>query len=95
VDRVWPAMIDYLETGFLSSGPIAGAYDLAARLPLLRHETLLLGAERDSLAATFERARTLLPSAEAHFFAGHHPIHFPERAADYVEPVCAFLERRV
>lgn len=91
LEKVWPAMIDYLSTDFISSGPVAGAYDLADRLPQVRHRTMLLGAERDTLAGTYERAATLLEPTEQHLFAGHHPIHFPERAAEYAAAVTAFL----
>jgi pimeloyl-ACP methyl ester carboxylesterase len=91
VEMVWPAMIDLLSTDFVSSGPVAGAYDLAARLPLVSHRTLLLGAERDTLAASFGPARMLLRPAASHLFDGHHPLHFPERAAEYAAIVTAFL----
>jgi pimeloyl-ACP methyl ester carboxylesterase len=84
LERVWPAMIDYLETDFVSSGPISGAYDLAARLPLVNTPTLLLGAANDTLASSFERARGLLPAARAHWFAGDHPIHEPALARTYL-----------
>jgi len=91
LDRIWPAMIDFLETRFVSSGPVAGGYDLAARLPLVRHRALLLGAERDTLAPTFPAAERLLNPAATHMFAGHHPLHFPERAGEYAEVVNRFL----
>lgn len=93
VERLWPVMIDYLSTDFVSSGSVAGAHDLAARLPLVRGRTLLLGAERDTLAANFKPAAALLRPAERHFFAGHHPIHFPERSAEYADVVARFLMR--
>jgi pimeloyl-ACP methyl ester carboxylesterase len=91
IERVWPAMIDYLSTDFVSSGPVAGAYDLAARLPLVRHSTLLLGAEHDTLASSFAEATRLLRPMAQHMFAGHHPIHFPARAAEYAGVVTRFL----
>jgi pimeloyl-ACP methyl ester carboxylesterase len=91
IDMVWPALIDYLETDFVSSGPVAGAYDLAARLPLVRQPTLLMTAEKDTLVSTFETACALLPTAQTHRFAGQHPIHFAEEAARFVKPVLSFL----
>ncbi|MCC5860510.1 MAG: alpha/beta fold hydrolase [Gammaproteobacteria bacterium] len=88
---VYETLIDYLETDFVSSGPIAGAYDLAEALPELTRPVLLLGAERDSLAGNFAGATALLTSPRTHLFAGHHPIHFPSRAAEYVEVIADFL----
>lgn len=90
--RMWPLIIDYLETDFVSSGPVLGRYDMQDRLPLLRHPVLLLGAEGDSLAASLDVARGLLPGARWHRFAGLDPVHFAERTDEFVAPVCAFLE---
>ncbi|NBP06898.1 MAG: hypothetical protein EBU76_00250 [Gammaproteobacteria bacterium] len=56
IEFLWPAMIDYLETDFVSSAPISAAYDLANTLPAVRHPVLLLGARTDTLAAHFARA---------------------------------------
>ena len=89
---LWPTMIDYLETGFVPSAAIAGAYDIARRLPLVRHPTLLLGAERDTLAANFNPAGELLHPTAQHFFVGHHPLHFAERHAEYADVVIGFLQ---
>jgi pimeloyl-ACP methyl ester carboxylesterase len=94
IDMVWPAMIDYLETSFVSSGPVAGAYDLSLRLPLLQHRTLLASAQTDTLASTFEQAQALLPSARTCVFAGHHPIHFAAEAERFAEPLITFLKAR-
>lgn len=88
---LWPAMIDYLETNFVPSAAIAGKYDISARLPLLEQPSLLLGAENDSLAATFEQACALLSPTLHHKFAGHHPIHFADRHAEYAGVVIDFL----
>lgn len=91
IEMIWPAMIDFLETDFVSSGPVAGAYDLSERLPLVTHPALLMTAETDSLASTFDTATALLPAATTHRFAGHHPLHFASQAARFAEPVLAFL----
>jgi pimeloyl-ACP methyl ester carboxylesterase len=92
IEKIWPAMRDYLATDFVSSGAVAGAYDLAARLPLIAQPVLLLGAEKDTLAASFAPAKALLPSARSHMFPGQHPIHFPDRAAEWAGVVTQFLE---
>ncbi len=89
---VYETLVDYLETDFISSGPVAGGYDVAEVLPQLAPPALLLGAERDSLAGNFKTAAGLLTSARTHLFPGHHPIHFPSRAAEYVEVIADFLE---
>ncbi len=88
---LWPAMIDYLETNFVPSAAIAGQYDIAERLPLITQPALLLGAEKDSLGATFDTACALLKPHAARKFDGHHPLHFAERHADYAEVVLEFL----
>ncbi|QMW24124.1 alpha/beta fold hydrolase [Sandaracinobacteroides saxicola] len=93
LDMVWATMRDYLATDFVTSGPLAARHDLGQRLPLLIHPILLLGAEQDSLAGTFAPAHALLPHAERHFFPGHHPLHMPDRAADYANIINSFLER--
>ena len=80
LERLWPAMIDYLETDFVSSAPISAEYDLSIRLPEIRQPLLLLGAETDTLADGFARASALAPQAQRHFFTGDHPLHESERA---------------
>lgn len=92
LDRVWPVMIDYLSTDFVSSGPIAAEHDLSARLPAIARPALLLGAEFDPLAGSFEPARALLKPAAAHLFPGQHPLHFAERSEEYAAVVADFLE---
>ena len=92
-ERVWPVMIDYLETDFVSSGPVLASHDLQARLPQLTQPVLLLGADGDSLAASLEVARGLLPGAAWHRFSGAEPVHFAERVDEFLAPVSAFLER--
>ena len=91
-ERVWPVMIDYLETDFVSSGPVLASHDLHERLHKLTLPVLLLGAEGDSLAASLDEARALLPAAAWHRFAGADPVHFAERADEFLAPLRAFLE---
>ena len=92
IEFLWPAMIDYLETDFVSSAPISAAYNLANTLPAVRHPVLLLGARTDTLAAHFARAGELLPEAAQHFFPGDHPLHEPSRAAEYAAVLANFLD---
>lgn len=92
LDRIWPVMVDYLSTDFMSSGQIAAEHDLSVRLPLIAGRTLLLGAELDPLAGSFEPARAPLTPAAAHLFPGQHPLHYAERAEEYAAVVADFLE---
>jgi pimeloyl-ACP methyl ester carboxylesterase len=92
LEMIWPAMIDYLETDFVSSAPISGAYDLDLAMPNITQPLLLLGAATDTLASNFPRACELVPTARQHFFEGDHPIHFPERTQLYTAPILNFLE---
>jgi pimeloyl-ACP methyl ester carboxylesterase len=90
LERVWPAMIDYLETDFVSSAPISGAYDLGERLPLVTTPLLLMGAATDTLAGSFDAARALAPAARTAWFEGDHPIHDPAEAEAYISAWSAF-----
>lgn len=92
LERIWPAMIDYLETDFVSSAPISADYDLAKRLPDIRQPLLLLGASTDTLAGSFAQAMELAPHAQRHFFEGDHPLHDLARAQRWAEVIGDFLE---
>jgi hypothetical protein len=83
-------MIDYLETDFVSSAPISGAYDLGERLPLVTTPLLLMGAATDTLAGSFDAARALAPAARTAWFEGDHPIHDPAEAEAYISAWSAF-----
>ena len=91
IEKIWPAMIDYLETDFVSSASASGSYALDERLPLLQHPTLILGAEKDTLAGTFPAACDLVPHARSHMFRGTHPLHFAERATEYASLLLDFV----
>ena len=93
LEQIWPAMIDYLEADFVSSAAISANYELAERMRNIKQPALLLGAQTDTLAASFPRACELLPGASTHFFPGHHPIHSAAGAAIYAERVAQFLLR--
>ncbi len=87
----WPVLIDYLETGFVSSAPVMAEHDVAARLPLWRGPLLLTAAEEESMAWTLDEARALAPHAACHRWAGTNPVHDPARAAEWAAPLLAFL----
>jgi pimeloyl-ACP methyl ester carboxylesterase len=90
IDTVWNTMRDYLATDFVSSGPVMAAYDIAARLPLLRQPVLVMGAERDTLAGNYMPALALT-GGPGHWFAGDHPVHDAGRAEEYAAALEAFL----
>lgn len=92
VEAFWPVLTDYLETDFVSSSAIAADHDPAAQLPLWRGPLLLLGAEREPMAAALDRARELSPAARWHRWQGTHPIFDPRRAEEWAAPLIAFLE---
>ena len=87
LERLWPAMIDYLETDFVSSAPISADYDLAATLTQITRPLTLLSAETDTLFPTFGVARQLVPNARARLFTGDHPLHDISRTMEYCEAI--------
>lgn len=89
IERLWPAMIDYLETDFVSSAPISADYELEPRLALVRQPLSLLTADTDTLVGSFGQVCALRPDARLHRFAGHHPLHEASRASEYVEVITA------
>ncbi|WP_416906770.1 MAG: alpha/beta fold hydrolase [Polymorphobacter sp.] len=89
-ERLWPVMIDYLETDFVSSAPVLAGFDGAAALAAIGCPLLLLGARGDSLAASLETARALRPEARWHVFDGPCPVHLDEGVADYAAQIIAF-----
>lgn len=91
LEMVWPVMRDYLATDFVPSAPVVASYELAQRLPDVHAPTLLLSADRDTLAGNHAAAAELLPAATVHIFPGDHPIHFPGRAAEWVAPILAHI----
>lgn len=92
-DRLWPVMLEYLATDFVSSGPVLAGWDAHSRLPLVQCPLLLLGAEGDSLGASLDTARSHQPQAPWHRFTGPCPVHLPDRAADYASIIRRFLEQ--
>ena len=94
IEAIWPAMIDYLETDFVSSAPISVSYDLAARLPQIRQPLALLSAMTDTLFGNHARACTLAATAQQHVFEGHHPLHDPARCREYAQVIARFSDRR-
>lgn len=92
LDHVWEIMIDYLEIDFVSSGDVAGKYDPAAQLPKINQPTLILGAEKDSMAGSFATACELIPSATSHFFKGNHPLYIAGENQRYAREILSFVQ---
>jgi len=84
------AMIDYLETGFVSSAPVSLSYDPAPALSAVAAPLLLLGAAEDSQAASLGTSRRIRPDAAVHLWPGRHPVHDPARVAEFAAPIRAF-----
>ncbi|MFZ9477710.1 MAG: alpha/beta fold hydrolase [Steroidobacteraceae bacterium] len=89
IEVLWPAMIDYLETDFVSSAAISADYELEPRLALVRQPLSLLTADTDTLVGSFAQVCALRPDARAHKFSGHHPLHEAARALEYVAAITA------
>jgi pimeloyl-ACP methyl ester carboxylesterase len=66
-------------------------YDLDLALPRITVPTLALTAETDPLTNCHADVLRLVPGVHGHRFAGVHPLHQPERSADYVRVLHAFL----
>jgi len=62
-------------------------YDAVEALARVAVPTLALTADGDPLRDCHERVLELVPSAEGHVFAGDHPVHDPDRAGEYFDPV--------
>jgi pimeloyl-ACP methyl ester carboxylesterase len=91
IEQVWPLMLDYLETDFVSSGPVGAKYDLAERLPMIKTPLLIMAATTDPLFEGSRQAMAIRPDAATYIFEGDHPIHEVEQAASFVRPVLDFL----
>jgi pimeloyl-ACP methyl ester carboxylesterase len=78
------ALIDSLLSGHQSDTAEAlKAYDMDLVLPRLRVPVLALTAETDPLYNCHAEVLRLVPHARGHVFRGSHPLHHPDRAAEY------------
>ena len=66
-------------------------YDMEAALSKVRVPTLALTAETDPLNNCHEKVLELVDGSVGHTFAGGHPMHYPEKAGDYVNVILEFL----
>ncbi len=66
-------------------------YDMEAALTQVRVPTLALTAETDPLNNCHDKVLNLVDGAVGHSFAGGHPLHHPEKAADYVSVLHRFI----
>lgn len=92
LDMVHLTLKDYLETDFVTAGAVAASFDAEIELPKVNQPIFLLGAELETLAASFPIAQALRPEAKGHFFKGHHPLLMQGREVEYVEAILPFLE---
>ncbi len=66
-------------------------YDMEAALKQVRVPTLALTAETDPLNNCHEKELGLVDGAVGHSFIGGHPLHYPDKAKDYVDVIVHFL----
>jgi len=92
LDMIHLTLKDYLETDFVTAGAVAASFDAEIELPKVTQPVFLLGAELETLAASFPIAQALRPEAGSHFFAGHHPLLVGGREQEYVDAIMPFLE---
>lgn len=91
LDLVWTTMLDYLETDFVNSGSVAAGYEPADRLPYVTQPVLVLGAESDSMAGSFQKTVDLLPRSANHMFTGVHPLYQSESPTAYAIAILDFM----
>ena len=68
-------------------------YDMEAALRKVRTPTLALSAETDPLNNCHAKVLELVKGCVGHVFAGGHPLHYPQKAADYAAVILDFLGR--
>lgn len=88
---VFDMFVENLRTG-LPAQPLAVAdWDGAARLPLVPVPVVVMGAERDTLRASFEPARELTRARASHLFPGRHPLFYPQDPGAYVDALLPLI----
>lgn len=65
--------------------------DYPSLLAKITVPTLLLSAEGDPLRDQHEKAMGFVAQARGHVFPGNHPLHQPDKAAEYVAAVDGFV----
>ncbi|MDX2144754.1 MAG: alpha/beta fold hydrolase [Rhodospirillaceae bacterium] len=86
------AMIDALLAGQQDDTAEAlKDYDMDAALKKLALPTLAIAAETDPLTNCHADVLSRVPSARGYRFAGSHPLHHVDRAADYARVIHAFF----
>ena len=66
-------------------------YDMEAALRKVRKPTLAITAETDPLNNCHEKVLALVEGSIGHSFAGGHPMHYPDKAGEYVGVILEFL----
>jgi pimeloyl-ACP methyl ester carboxylesterase len=95
----WSESLGHFAMGLLGAKMLAGfdmrparalaEYDAREALTRLVVPVLALTAEDDPLNNCHDTVLELCPSATGHCFGGDHPIHAPDRGADYFAPILA------
>lgn len=89
-------MLYDLQSRFERVGVVAlREFEMAECLARLRAPVLALTAAGDPLRGEHEKVLGLVARASGHEFPGDHPLHAPDRAAEYAGRVAAFLQTSV
>ena len=87
------AFIDYLETGFDTSGAeTLRAYDFDEALSRVKTSTLVVTATTDPLTNCFSKTLDLVLNSRGFTFDGPHPLHAPVRIKEYADLLDAFFQ---
>jgi pimeloyl-ACP methyl ester carboxylesterase len=73
-------------------GRALAEYDACAALARLDVPVLALTADDDPLNNCHQQVLDLVPGSNGYGFSGDHPIHNPQRAAEYVRPIVAAMK---
>jgi len=89
------AFIDYLETGFDTSGAEAlRRYDMAAALARIGQPALAVTATSDPLHDCYRDVLNKVDGCVGYCFQGVHPLHDSARAEEYAALLDAFFDGR-
>ncbi len=89
--QVYALMADHIEASIQAEPAIKSVNDFSERLALVDVPVLVLTAEKEPLRNAFERAVEQSLNGRGHVFPGCHPVHYPERASEYVDVATGFF----
>jgi pimeloyl-ACP methyl ester carboxylesterase len=98
-DETRPLFADILACFVTQPAEVRAAYPLNTyrmrdRMALATQPVLALTAETDVLFPAAQWVAETVPGARFHAYPGGHPLLRPSRAAEYLEPILAFLSEQ-